>query len=195
MSLLSRLKLRLQFFAEDCRASLSVETTIIMPLLTWWYVGSFVYFDAFRQQNVNLKAAYTLADMISREGGRDGGGSSGRVDMNYLNGLNRVFDYLTTTDKPTWIRVSSVSYDTVESKYRVHWSKTTKGKPVHTVETLNAMASRIPILAPGENVVIVETRAAYEPFFNVGLGARWFENFIVTRPRFAPCIPWEDSGC
>lgn len=195
MSLLSRLKLRLRFFAEDCRASLSVETTIIMPLLTWWYVGSFVYFDAFRQQNVNLKAAYTLADMISREGGGGGGGSDGKVGPEYLDGLNRVFDYLTTSDKPTWIRVTFLDMDQVTGKYRKLYSKTTKGKPEHTNDTLNARADRIPLLAPGEKVVLVETFAAYEPFFNVGLGARWFENFIVTRPRFAPCISWEDEGC
>lgn len=186
MPLLANLKLRLRLFRDDVRASLSVETVLVMPLLTWWYVGSFVYFDAFREQNVNLKAAYTLSDMLSRE--------KNEIDMDFLNGLNKVFDYLTSTDKPTWIRVTSISWSETETKYKMSWSRTTKGKPEHTEATVNAKADRIPKLAPGEQVFIVETSAAYEPFFNVGLGARWFENFIVTRSR-APCLAWEGLGC
>lgn len=186
MSLFANLKLRLRLFRDDVRASLSVETVLVMPLLTWWYVGSFVYFDAFREQNVNLKAAYTVADMLSRE--------ETAIDMDYLNGLNKVFDYLTTTNKPTWVRVTSIYWSETEKKYKMSWSRATKSKAVHTEATINAKASRIPKLVDGDYVFIVETNAAYEPFFNVGLGARWFENFIVTRSRM-PCLAWKDIGC
>ena len=187
MTLLSRLKLRLLFFVEDTRASLSVETTLIMPLLTWWYVGSFVYFDAFRQQNVNLKAAYSVADMISRE--------KNTLTQGYLDGLNKVFDYLTAADKPTWIRVTTIGWDEDTKKFTLGPSHTTKGKPAHTPVTLNAMADRIPAMLEGDSAFIVETNATYEPFFNVGLGARWFTTFIVTRPRSVPCVSWQGEGC
>ena len=60
------LRARLATFAQDARGSLSVEAALILPLLCWFYVASFVWFDAFRTQNANLKASYTLADMLSR---------------------------------------------------------------------------------------------------------------------------------
>ena len=63
MNLLKRLRL----FTDDNRGSIPTEGVLAFTMLIWWYLASFQFFDAFRQKNINLKAAYTIADLISRQ--------------------------------------------------------------------------------------------------------------------------------
>lgn len=173
---------RIKAFARDTRGSLSVETALILPILTWLYVGSFVWFDAYRTQNSNLKAAYTIADMLSRE--------TVPVTNGYFEGLNRVFDYLTASNHPTYIRVTNLqcteSCDTEGRTLEVTWSYATDGRTALSTGTIAEYKPKIPLMPQGDTVILVETFMAFEPLFNVGLSATSFENYIVTRPRFAP---------
>lgn len=173
----------IRHFWSETRGSLSVEAALILPLLTWFYVGSFVWFDAFRTQNANLKAAYTIADMLSRE--------TVPVTETYLKGLNTVFDYLTTSNHPTYIRVTTVRCLSAcaldDSRVlEVGWSYATDGRAPITTAGIVAFNDTIPIMPQGDTLVLVETFMAYEPIFNVGITATTFENKVVTRPRFAP---------
>ena len=182
---------RLRAFLGDSRGSLSVEAALMLPLLCFFYVGTFVWFDAFRVQNTNLKAAYTISDMISRE--------TVAVDTGYLNGLNLVFDYLTYSNHPTYIRVTSLKCtadcnDDALRDLEICWSWATTGRVPHTAETFAAFESQIPVMPIGDTVIMTETFMAYEPPFNVGISPQRFENFIVTRPRFAPEVEFESGG-
>jgi hypothetical protein len=186
------LKLRLRFFRENAEGSMPTEGVMAFAFLIWWYIASFQFFDAFRQKNVNLKAAYTIADMISRQ--------TNAIDSTYINGLNTVFDYLTFSNHPTWIRVSSVFWDDTNKVYKVAWSQATGTHLPQTNATIQMQAGRIPTMPEGDTVVIVETYMAYEPIFSVGLEARWYDTFIPTRPRFAGCVPFKlpdgtTTGC
>lgn len=174
---------RLRLFAGDARGSLSVETAMIYPLLIFAYIATFVFFDAFRSQNVNLKAAYTISDMLSRQ--------TEEVDMDYLNGLNKVFDYLTVSNTETWIRVSVINWSDDENKYRLEWSQATSGKASLVQADITDMADQIPVMADGDTLILMQTAMAYEPIFDVGLAARWYENLVLTRPRFAPRLNWK----
>lgn len=173
---------RLRAFRNDLRGSLSVEAVLIFPLLMWAYAAMFVYFDAFRAQNTNLKAAYTISDMVSRE--------TNGVSANYIEGLNTVFDYLTKSTEPTWVRVTIVycdqdCYDPARV-LKKDWSYATDGKPKLTdADVQGSYDSKIPILPLGERLIMVETFVDYQPAFNVGLDGFTFENFVATRPRFA----------
>jgi hypothetical protein len=175
----------MRVFSRDLRGSMSVEAVLILPLLFWWYVASFQFFDALREKNVNMKAAYTIADMISRE--------RNAIDSDYINGLNRVFDYLTNSNQPTWIRVSSVYWDGEDKVYRKSWSWATKNHTKNTDAMIQANKDRIPVMPVGDTVILVETFSAYEPIFNVGLNNMWYDQFIVTRPRFASQVVFEGS--
>ena len=197
MNMLKILKLRLIDFQSEERAAVPVEGVIASTFLIWWYIASFQFFDAYRQKNINLKAAYTLADMLSRETGPTAEDpNAATVNQTYVNGLNTMFDYLTFSQRPTWVRVSSVYWDEVDDKYRVDWSTTSgSGHTAMTTPNLQNYKNRIPVLPTGDTVIIVETFMAYEPFFNVGLDANLFTTFIATRPRFASCLPWQTNGC
>ncbi len=183
MSLLKSMKLRPFRFARDEAGSMPTEGVIASVFLVWWYVASFQFFDAYRQKNINLKAAYTVADLISRQ--------TNEINDDFIEGLNTLFDYLTNSRVPTWIRVSSVVWDETDNRFEIAWSYATGVTAGHTTATIQAKANQIPVMPSGDSVIIVESNMAYEPIFNVGLKAQWFTTFIATRPRFNPCIAFD----
>ncbi len=194
--MLKYLRLRARRFADDSRGAMPVEGLMAFTLLAWWYMASFQFFDALRQKNINLKAAYTVADLMSRETGPDPKNPTKvKIDDEYIKGLNRVFDYLTYSPRPTWIRVSSIFWDETAKEYRVEWSYATSGHPAMTKDALYAKKNQIPKMSSGDSAIVMETHMAYVPIFDVGLAARWYDTFTVTRPRFAGCIPWDTYGC
>jgi len=172
----SRILTRLKRFTKDQHGSTSVEAVLILPILIWGYVALFVYYDAFRTQNINLKAAYTLADMISRE--------DQVLNPAYINGLNQVYDYLTNNSQVTSIRVSSITWDAVNNRYMVQWSYATKNAPIQDDGTINTFAGQLPTIPVGDTLIVVETSLEYKPLFDVGVRAKTFTQFIPTRPRF-----------
>ncbi|MEM6635618.1 MAG: pilus assembly protein [Pseudomonadota bacterium] len=176
---------QLRKFLADGQGTLSVETALVFPLLLWAYGGTFVFWDAFRAQNVNLKAAYTISDALSRE--------TSAVNEDYLDGLNDIYAFLTDSNHPVRMRVTTIKWDEADNQFEVIWSESTSESwAKHTIATLNANAHQIPAMASGDLAVLVETQMAYEPFLSV-VDARIFENFIVTRPRFGPQLVWEND--
>ncbi len=217
MNILRSLKLRLHTFRIGENGNVPLEGLMAFIFLSWWYIMSFQFFDAYRQKNINLKAAYTVADLLSRETGpTPTDPTSAPVNQAYINGINTVFDYLTNSNRATWVRVSSVYWDDDAQKYRVDWSATSgTGHQIMTTTKLQGYKSKIPVLPTGETIVLVETFMYYEPFFQfgqltaneknnaasivtpyeTGLESQWFTTFIPTSPRFASCLPWQTTGC
>lgn len=178
-------------FWHDTSAGLSVEVVLIFPMLFWVYAGSFTFFNAYRAQGVNMKAAYSIADIVTRE--------TTPIDMNYLIGMNTVYDFMVRNPYPTWIRVTSISWSAEDDEFKVSWSHATKGQTTWTTNTLNnAHSDQLPILADGDFAVVVEAFTSYSPMFRRSIFAPLigdvdFENFIVTSPRFVPRVCWETS--
>lgn len=191
MSIMNSFRMRLRSFGDETDGSMVAEGVMASTFLIWWYIASFQFFDAYRQKNVNLKAAYTIADMISRQE---------TVDASYVDGLNTIFDYLTYSREATWIRVSSVYWDSGDEVYRVQWSRATGSNTAHTDATIQLKSNQIPVMPAGDTVIVVETNMSYQPIFRMGLDARWYETFIVTRPRVYSCVGWDpgtgiSGGC
>ena len=179
------LRTQLARLAADSRGSVTVEAVLILPLLLWAYMAAFVYFDAFHTRKVNLSAAYTIADMLSRQ--------QNTINIAYLNGLNTVYDYLTETPRPTGIRVSSVFWDNVNNVYKVQWSYATDLRPILTDVTINNYASQLPTIPVGDTLLVVETSLDYTPAFDVGIVAHTFTEFVATRPRFVAQVPFSNT--
>ena len=170
-------------FLAGTRGSMTIEAALILPLLFWALLATLVFFDAFRQQNIAMKASYTLSDMISRE--------TDALSPGDIEGLNGVFDYLTFSNHPSWIRVTSIRWDATDQQFKVNWSHATKSNDALTDLTLQDRANIIPAMAVGDTVVLVETYMIYEPPFRVGLDASWTANAVVTRPRFASQVVFD----
>lgn len=183
-------------FAREESASITVESMLVLPFFLQFYVASYVFFDMFRVATVNEKAAYTVADVISR---RNPGAD---VDQAYIDGLNVLFDYLIEGRGATWIRVTSVVYSGVNERYEVEWSATTGGKPILTTAQIQDHANRLPVMPDGDTVVLVETNTTFAlnatpvfggEFLYGAIGERQLETYIFTRPRFAPRIGFASS--
>lgn len=178
------LKRALARFRAEERGTGSVEAVLILPILLWAYVAMFVFFDGFRMQNTNLKAAYTVSDLISRE--------TVEITPAYIDGMNGIFAYLADGVVNPEIRVTMVWWDDPAGVYRVDWSYATGSKPRITESDLVAATDQLPNLVNNERVIVVETWSDYAPGFDVGLNEVTFTNFIVTSPRFAPKISCKD---
>jgi Flp pilus assembly protein TadG len=188
---MSRLRQPFQRFAGEERGTVLAEGVIALPILLWAYVGLFAYWDAFRSLNTLQKAAYTISDMISRENPTDTSLTSA-----YVEGMDKVLEYLIDSDVDAKLRVTSVTWSDTNQQFEVHWSRSPYGQEVElTTETLQTFADQIPTMTAGDYVIIVEVQMPYTPAFNVGLTEQHFKQFVVTRPRFIPCIPMDSAPC
>lgn len=166
-------------FLRDTRAAVAFEAVIITPILLWLFVGSFVFFDAFRTYNTSVKATYAIADVLSRQ----------REDVysSDIEGLANLFRTITNTAEGTNLRVTQI-YRNHAGEYRVDQSFPTGGMARLFDANLPAIEDRLPIMALGDHVILVETTLPYRPAFNVGLGNLEFTNFTLTPPRNGPQI-------
>jgi hypothetical protein len=182
---------RLRRFLRDEDAAIIAETVIVLPLLLWAYIGLFVYWDCFRSLNTVQKATYTVSDMLSRDLSQTG------ITSDYITGLHSVVEYLIDHDQDSRMRVSSIYWNTANSRYEIHWSRTTDASalPALTTANLQNFTAQIPTMSPGDTAVIVEVRVDYVPAFNVGMTNQTFSEFIVTRPRFQMCIIMDGILC
>lgn len=185
-TLVKKLRSSVSRFVEDTCASVTVEAVIILPLLAAWFVGSFVFFDGFKNRNTASKASYTIGDILSRR--------TEAATPTYIDNLQTLYDTLVFTNGSTAMRVTSLEWDGTE--HDVLWSYSTKAglskQTDSNVKTAD-FRSRIPLMATGESVILVETYSDYNPAFNVGWDSHVWENFVVTSPRFASCLPWQEG--
>lgn len=177
---------RLKAFATDTRASMSVEAVMILPILLWAYAGMFVLFEGYRALGTNTRAAYTIADYLSRE--------RNHVTPTYMTGLNDLLDILTQSPHPTVLRVTVVKFDNDTGEHLLEWSRSTKaGIPDITEGTLDEIVAHLPMMSSPGVAIVVETWMAFEPFMNIALDSFYFEALVVTRPRFAPRLCYTDN--
>jgi len=182
----TKLKAPFRRFADEDDGSVAMEAILIWPLLLWAYGASFVYFDAFRAKNLALKAAYTVSDTISRE--------YNALDVDYIDTMYDMVNILSNSKHKSKMRITMVQYRESDKKYLVVWSKARgTSYPELTTTTLQTLDPAFPVMPDGEQIIMVETKALYEPFLKVGLGVVEHTNTIFTRPRFVAHICYEDS--
>lgn len=181
--MLTAMLARLRRFTRDRRGSVTVEAVIALPFLFWALLAMLVFFDAYRQSSLNVKAAFTIGDMISRE--------VDPITPAYLDGALFLFDELARTATPPRMRVTVVYYNQAQDRFYRDWSQQRGGVPVLTDADLVAMRARLPLVPNNERLILVETWADYNPPFNVGIKRQDLYNFVFTRPRFAPQVKFE----
>jgi hypothetical protein len=185
-------------FIRDERGNVLAETVVILPIVIWSYLAFFVYWDAYKTTNVAQKAAYTVADLISRE--------QVTLPTTYIPGMLSLLRYLVDDQTSTKIRVTSllftegatvrVAEDDADDKTIVQWSISPNNAMVpYTNATLLTVLNKIPAMFDGDSVILVETSMDFKPMFDVGMASRQVTNFVVTRPRFLPKICMTGITC
>lgn len=184
--MMKRLFSRFTGFSRDDRGSVAIEAVIWLPLILGVLAATFSLFDAFRYKSLNVKAAYTISDAISRE--------TDPIDNLYLDGMLDLLQYLTRSEGAYSLRLTLVRYHETNG-YISEWSKTRGNFDSMGDRDLANIADQLPNMLHNERVIVVETETEYAPPFSVpGLNeARLFYNFGFTRPRFAPKITWRDT--
>ena len=187
-SLFSVLRRPLRRFLREDRGSVVAEAVIVLPVFLWAYLALFTYWDAFRSLNTVQKASYTVSDMVSRE--------NLGISTAYVDGLDRMMEYLVDDGQNVSMRLTSVTWSATNNRFEVHWSRSPGNAMIPlTTTTLQPLASKIPNMAAGDYVVILEVSVPYAPTFSIGMNDMNFEEFIVTRPRFLPCLPLDNIIC
>lgn len=187
---------RFQSYLRDEDGLVLAEALFMLPLLIWALVAMFIYWDVFRTITVTQKAAYAVADLLSRQ--------KNTIPLAYANGLQNVMDFMTPNGHPVKMRITSFEcVSTVEpnkfcdgthGNYKLLFSFSPKGKVTTLLTEANIQAwkgTRIPIINHGESVFVVETSVEYKAQLQtaiagllVGVNDKTYGQFIFTRPRY-----------
>ncbi|WP_099827008.1 TadE/TadG family type IV pilus assembly protein [Oceaniglobus indicus] len=172
-------------FVRDTEGSYSIETILLLPMLAWAILAFFSYFDGLRLANVNIKAAHTISDVLSRE--------TAPIGDSYVDGTDRLLKFLVNRPYDTSLRISVYRYDGEDRQFDLVWSKARGLKTALDDTATAAVSQRLPVTANGDTVIVVETWMDYVPPFVMGLSETTLYNFVVTSPRFAPQLKWDDG--
>lgn len=180
---------------NDQNGSMAIELVIVVPILVWALLSTFVYFDLYRTEATSNRAALTIADMFSRE--------QADIDPVYLDGSRELLRALTFSETDPDLRVTVYRFDDVNDRYFRVWSRNVGMGPDLTNDDLITLraAGRLPLLTPGDISILVETRTNYSAPFSIGLGPFTatdlndvtFNTFTVIRPRFTMNLCWDVS--
>ena len=177
-----------KWFRRSEDGSLSIETVFALPMLVWAITATFVFWDAFKTLNVSQKATYTVADMLSRE--------TQAISADYLTGMHELFDYLSSSPGDNALRVTVVRMvedaNTGVKSRELVWSQGVGGTTGYT--DLTIIEPRLPDMATGDQLIIVESEQDWSPAFTVGLASYRFREVAIARPRFAPQLVWDAAS-
>ena len=163
---------------RDEQGSFSVEAVLMFPILVWAFMAMYVFFEGLRETYINLKATYTISDLLSRE--------TDLIDEDYLAGMNRIYTWLSRSSSAVSMRVTVVRYDESTDRHINVWSRGVGGQSNLTQAQVEAqLTPYIPIMADADTAIVVETFATYDPLMDIGLTDTEIHNVVVTKPRFS----------
>jgi hypothetical protein len=187
--MLMTLKSKLARFRRGEDGSIIAETAIMMPTLFAAVLATFVFFDAYRNQAINLKAHYTISDSFSRE--------SEMIDNTYMSNAWYLHRFLTNSPTLTRMRVSVIQYTADDDEYHVVWSRIKGGGDEVTwgeLSDIGVSRNQVPVMPDIERLIIIQTSVDYNPRFTIGLGSFTFEDMIFTRPREGQALCYSHNG-
>lgn len=172
-------------FARDENGAAHIEAMIMIPLMFTVMVASLSMLDLLRQHGAHQKAAFTIGDMVSRE--------TLPLDPDYLIGTHHLLNTLTRTPQDSSVRISVVRYDSNNNAMKLDWSKATGGLAPKQNSEVRDWTDRLPLMVHNERMIVVETAARWDAPLNMSLGTQVIDNFVFTRPRYAPQVLWTDE--
>lgn len=169
---------RLKRFATREEGSIALEALIIIPILFWAILAGYTFFEGYRQSASNVKAAYTIGDLVSRE--------TREINSVYIDSMEDMFALMVRNQADMKMRISLVLYDADSNSHTVSWSAIRGG---YTEKLTNAdmpeYKDLLPPMSDQSTLILVETSNTFVPPFRVGLDNIELKNFVFTRPRFA----------
>ena len=81
-----------------------------------------------------------------------------------------------------------------DDEMKLLWSHGNGSVVPLTQATMSVITPNIPDMTEEDTVVVVETFMPHEMPFKVGIKDFAFKNVVVTRPRFASQLLWDDGS-
>ena len=159
---------------HDESGATTVEFMVVMPLIVFWFAGSFTFFDAYSEWTRSVKATYTVADILSRQT---------EIDDDYIDDMNTLFaSIMDESTNDTYLRISSIENN--DGDLTIDWSTATGIHPALLNDT-EIPTEIFPALIDGESVILIESHMPFIAFQDyVGLANRTLTKKIVISPRF-----------
>ena len=126
---------RLKAFFRGTEGSVTIEFVLIMPILFWAFMATYVFFDGYRQSTVNLKATYAIGDLISRE--------TEAINDNYIDSMHELLKLMVRSRSETGMRITVVRYDEADDRYYVDWSKERDFGSVRTDDSIRGVTTTL----------------------------------------------------
>ena len=171
---------------RDENGSFSVEAALMFPMLIWGFVAMFVFFEGLRESNINLKATYTISDLISRE--------NALIDQEYVDGMTNVYAWLSRSQNAVNTRVTIVRYDAAQDQHVLVCSLGAGQTGLVQEQIAAKVTPNVPIMANADTAIVVETWATFTPLLEIGLTETEIYNLVVTSPRFAGSMTCDGVG-
>lgn len=169
-------------FWQDETASMTLEFVAILPLMLFWFVGSIVFFNAYKAKMDAGAAAIVIADIVSRHS---------YVNPTLLEELDFLHGLLLPKASATWMRVTAIIYDEASDSYSVRWSEIPEGLTGSPMEDEDIPVDLLWDVADQEQLIIVDTVVPYVPLVDwVRIGARNWESRKIYSPRPERFIEW-----
>ena len=195
--------IRLRRFRSDSRASMTVEFILVLPLIIWAYAGMYVFWDAFKAKNINVKAAYTISDLVSR--------ADFDISEAYIDRMQQMVEFLNYDRHPVRMRISFVEMrddGAGNPELALDGSRVRGPAPVAPFDALQQQPFErhtfieplepvVPMMAIGDRAIVVETQLDYSPllqFRAYPLNPRILSNVVVTRPRLSGNFGFENTA-
>lgn len=163
-------------FRDETSGTVAIEAVILLPVLFWAYLAMFSYFDMLRQQSLNQKASYTIADMLSRE--------MSEINDQYITNAHTLFSTMIRSDDTTALRISILEWNADRNRFDIQWTKARGPADPMTAEFAGKLTERLPVMPSGEQIILVETWTDYRIPFRIGMDDFNMNTFTFTRIRF-----------
>lgn len=178
-------------FARDEGGSFSVEAILMFPMLVWAFMALYVFFEGLREKNINLKATYTVADLLSRE--------DQKVDDLYVSNMRVIYQWLARSQSNVRLRMSVVHYDEATDSHDLYCSIGVGVEDMLDEWVDETVTPHVPIMADDSAAIVVETWVDYEPIMeiplvSIGLEETEIYNIVVTSPRVADQFKCDGIG-
>lgn len=180
--MIKRISQFLKAIRRDESGATMVEFLFVMPLIVFWFAGTFTFFDAYSTWTRSVKATYTVADIISRQT---------EVDDDYITTMNTLFaSIMGANTNDTHVRISGINR-TLDG-YEIAWSTATGMHP--NLKTDEEIPVEIfPDFVVGESTILIESYIPFVPFQDyIGIEARTLIKKIVINPRFTSKLANKD---
>lgn len=189
---------RLQALWSSQSGTITVESVIILPILFFGLMATYAYHDSYRHKSWAVKGTYAVSDYLSRVK---------HVDQTGINGLNKLFAYMSQSSTGSWLRVTLIQCDDDcdedDKELELEWSHVSSpnGPLPHTKVSVNSLVRQyVPVMYEDQFALVIETSAGYTPVFPVtwtGIFPKKFNDLVVTTSREYDFLCWkaQDGDC